>query len=118
QNKWKVKQFPNKAKLDSVFPVRPVILSRIDGHAVIVNQAALNKAGIKPGQTIAGGKIETINGKLTGILIDNARQLVREKMPAPADQLTQSALLNAQSNCLAVGLTTVDDCGLAYTMIS
>ena len=49
QNKWKDKQFPNKAKLDSMFPVRPVILTRIDGHALIANQAALNIAGIKPG---------------------------------------------------------------------
>jgi predicted amidohydrolase YtcJ len=118
QNKWEVKQFPNKAKLDSMFPMRPVILGRIDGHAVIVNQAALNIAGIKPGQTIAGGKIETINGKLTGILIDNAQGIVRRKIPAPTDQITQSALLDAQSNCFAVGLTTVEDCGLPYTMVN
>jgi len=118
QNKWKVKQFPNKAKLDSMFPVRPVVLSRIDGHAVIVNQAALNIAGIKPGQAIAGGKIETINGKLTGILVDNAQGIVRRKIPPPTDTLIQSALLAAQNNCFQVGLTTVDDCGLPYTMVS
>ncbi len=118
QNKWKVKQFPDKAKLDSMFPVRPVMLGRIDGHAVIVNQAALNIAGIKPGQTIAGGKIETINGKLTGILIDNAQGIVRRKIPAPTDQIIQSALLDAQTNCFAVGLTTVEDCGLPYTMVN
>jgi predicted amidohydrolase YtcJ len=117
QNKWKVKQFPNKAKLDSMFPVRPVMLNRIDGHAIIVNQAALNIAGIKPGQTIAGGKIETIKGKLTGILIDNAQGLIRRKIPLPTDQMTESALLDAQGNCFAVGLTTVDDCGLPYTMV-
>jgi predicted amidohydrolase YtcJ len=118
QNKWKVKQFPNKAKLDSMFPVRPVILTRIDGHALIVNQAALNIAGIKPGQTIAGGKIETINGKLTGILIDNAEGLVERRIPAPTPQVVQAAFLDAQHNCFAVGLTTVDDCGLPYTMVS
>jgi hypothetical protein len=118
QNKWKTKQFPNKAKLDSIFPVRPVILTRIDGHAVIVNQAALNIAGIKPGQTIVGGKIETVNGKLTGILIDNARKLVLNKIPATTDSVMQSALLGAQRDCFAMGLTTVDDCGLSYTIIS
>ena len=118
QNKWKKKQFPDKAKLDSIFPVRPVILSRVDGHAVIVNQAALNIAGITPGQIIEGGKIETINGKLTGILIDNAQKLVRRKIPAPSDSVIQSAFLDAQTNCFAVGLTTVDDCGLQYPMVS
>jgi hypothetical protein len=98
--------------------VRPVILSRIDGHAIIVNQAALNIAGIKPGQTIAGGKIETINGKLTGVLIDNAEGLVRRKIPPPTEQVTESAFLDAQQNCFAVGLTTVEDCGLPYTMVN
>jgi len=118
QNIWTTKQFPNKAKLDSLFPVRPVILSRIDGHAAIANQAALNIAGIKPGQTIIGGKIEVINGKLTGILIDNAMGIVTRKIPEPTEQVVQSALLDAQKNCFAVGLTTVDDCGLPYQMVS
>ncbi|MDB5133080.1 MAG: amidohydrolase [Mucilaginibacter sp.] len=118
QNKWKTKQFPNKAKLDSLFPVRPVILTRIDGHALIANQAALNLAGVKPGQTIPGGEIETINGKLTGMMIDNAQDLVRRKIPAPGDQVVQSAFLDAQANCFAVGITTVDDCGLPYTMVN
>jgi len=118
QNDWKDKQFPNKAKLDSLFPVRPVMLSRVDGHAVIVNQAALNIAGIKPGETIAGGQIETINGKLTGILVDNAVKLVEHKIPEPSDALVQEAFTDAQRNCFGVGLTTVDDCGLPYTMIN
>ncbi|HEY8779983.1 MAG TPA: amidohydrolase [Mucilaginibacter sp.] len=118
QNKWKVKNFPNKAKLDLMFPVRPVMLTRIDGHAIIVNQAALNIAGIKPGQTIQGGKIETVNGKLTGLLVDNAKGLIKRKIPAPTEQMTETALLDAQSNCFAVGLTTVEDCGLPYTMVN
>jgi predicted amidohydrolase YtcJ len=118
QNIWDNKAFPNKAKLDSLFPIRPVFLTRIDGHAAIANQAALNIAGVKPGQAISGGKIETINGKLTGILIDNAVRIVTHKIPAPAEQVVQAALLDAQRNCFAVGLTTVDDCGLPYTMVS
>lgn len=118
QNHWSLKQFPNKAKLDSLFPVRPVILSRVDGHAAIANQAALNIAGVKPGQTINGGEIETINGKLTGILVDNAVGIVTRKIPEPSAQVTEDALLAAQKNCFAVGLTTVDDCGLPYTMVS
>jgi predicted amidohydrolase YtcJ len=98
--------------------VRPVVLSRIDGHAAIANQAALSIAGIKPGQKITGGEIETINGKLTGILVDNAVGIVTRMIPAPTEQITQAALLDAQRNCFAVGLTTVDDCGLPYTMVS
>jgi predicted amidohydrolase YtcJ len=118
QNKWKLKQFPSKEKLDKLFPVRPVVLTRIDGHAAIANQAALNLAGVKPGQKIAGGEIETIKGKLTGILIDNAVGIVTRKIPEPTDQVTQAAFLDAQRNCFADGLTTVADCGLPYTMIN
>jgi predicted amidohydrolase YtcJ len=118
QNRWTSKQFPNKAKLDSLFPVRPVLLTRVDGHAAIANQAALNIAGVKPGQTIIGGTIETIKGKLTGMLIDNAVGIVTRKIPPADDTITEHALLDAQHNCFAVGLTTVDDCGLPYTMVN
>jgi predicted amidohydrolase YtcJ len=118
QNDWAKKQFPDKARLDSLFPVRPVILSRVDGHAAIANQAALNIAGVKPGQTINGGEIETINGKLTGILVDNAVGIVTRKIPEPPANIVENALLDAQKNCFAVGLTTVDDCGLPYPMVN
>jgi predicted amidohydrolase YtcJ len=118
QNDWTQKQFPNKARLDSLFPIRPVILSRVDGHAAIANQAALNIAGVKPGQIINGGEIETVNGKLTGILVDNAVGIVTRKIPEPSGQVTEDALLVAQKKCFAVGLTTVDDCGLPYTMVN
>lgn len=118
QNLWADHKFPDKAKLDQLFPVRPVILNRIDGHGAIVNQAALNIAGIKAGQNISGGEIETINGKLTGVLLDNAMGILTRKVPDPSDTLITGALLAAQRNCVAVGLTTVDDCGLPYTMVN
>jgi len=118
QNDWTNKHFPDKAKLDSLFPMRPVILSRVDGHAAIANQAALNIAGVKPGQTINGGEIETSNGKLTGILVDNAVGIVTRKIPEPTAAIIDTALLSAQKNCFAAGLTTVDDCGLPYTMVN
>ncbi len=118
QNLWKNKTFPTKAKLDSLFPVRPVLLTRVDEHAAIANQAALNIAGIKPGQIITGGEIETIKGKLTGMLLDNAIGIIRRKIPPPDDSVVQNGLLAAQRNCFADGLTTIDDCGLPYTMVN
>ena len=118
QNSWTVKQFPTKEKLDALFPVRPVLLTRIDGHAAIANQAALNLAGVKPGQGVTGGTVETINGKLTGMLVDNAVGLVTRKIPGITESVTDSAFLDAQRNCFADGLTTVSDCGLPYTMIN
>lgn len=118
QNLWKVKQFPKKQQLDSLFPVRPVLLTRVDGHAAIANQAALNIAGIKPNEKIAGGQIETIDNKLTGILVDNAVGLVTRKIPASSDDQINNAFLQAQQKCFAVGLTTVADCGLNYQLLN
>lgn len=114
QNDWDVKEFPNKDQLDHRFPNRPVLLTRIDGHAAIANQKALDLAGIQPGQKLTGGTVETKNGRLTGLLIDNAVDLVTEKIPAATSQQIVRSLLQGQENCFAVGLTTVDDCGLDY----
>src|SRR5215831_805083 len=117
QNDWPVKEFPTNEKLNQLFPDRPVILTRIDGHAVIVNQKALEIAGIRTGQKISGGTIEVINNKLTGILIDNAMELAWAKVPAPTPAQLKNALLRGQENCFAVGLTTVDDCGLNFGQV-
>jgi predicted amidohydrolase YtcJ len=117
QNDWTVKEFPSKEQLDQMFPNRPVFLERIDGHAAVVNQKTFDIAGLKAGYTIAGGQVETKNGKLTGILIDNAVSLAGSKIPAPSIAQVKAALLQAQKNCFAVGLTTVDDCGLNYDAI-
>lgn len=112
QNDWEAKEFPTNKLLNELFPDRPVLLTRIDGHASIANKAALDIAGIKPGDHISGGEIEVKSGQLTGMLVDNAVHLVSSKIPsANAEQLTK-AFIDAQRNCFAVGLTTVDDCGL------
>jgi predicted amidohydrolase YtcJ len=117
QNDWSVKEFPTKEQLDSLFPDRPVLLKRVDGHAALVNQKALNAAGIKAGDKLTGGIIETKNGKLTGILIDNAVDLVTNIIPPPSPALLAQAVMKAQRNCFAVGLTTIDDCGLDYEQV-
>lgn len=117
QNDWKTKDFPDNTVLNKLFPTRPVMLTRIDGHAAIVNDAALKIAGIKPGQLLPGGEIETINGKLSGILVDNAVHLVSSKMPDPGADQTNKALLAAQKNCFQAGLTSVVDCGLDHNNV-
>ncbi len=113
QNDWPVKQFPTREALDSLFPDRPVILERVDGHASLANGKALELAGITRGMKITGGDVVEQNGKPTGLLIDNAANLVTSKIPAPGSDQLKRALMDAQKNCFAVGLTTVDDCGIS-----
>lgn len=112
QNDWEVKEFPTNDKLDSLYPAQPVLLTRIDGHAGLVNQSALDQAGITAKTKVNGGEIVLKNGKPTGVLIDNAVDLVSNAIPKPSKEQLQQALLEAQKNCFAVGLTTVDDAGL------
>lgn len=114
QNDWKNTEFPDNKLLNELFPDRPVLLGRIDGHAAIANQKALEMAGIKAGDTLAGGKIEVKDSVLTGILIDNAISLVYSKVPAPSKEMMEKGLLDAQKNCFAQGLTSLHDCGLSH----
>ena len=113
QNDWAVKEFPTSELLDKNFPSNPIALVRIDGHALIASRPAMELAHIQPGRILEGGTVETVNGKLTGIFIDNAEDLIGQAIPAPSKEKYALALKEAQANCFATGLTSVVDCGLS-----
>ena len=112
QNDWEVKEFPVKDTLDVLFPDTPVAITRIDGHALLVNQAALDAANITAETSVEGGDIEVKNGKLTGILIDNPMDLVNRVVPEPTLEEQVAALLDVQKIAFEYGLTTVNDAGI------
>ena len=111
QNEWDVKEFPTKDLLDKAFPDKPVLLTRIDGHAAIANSKALALAQFSADTIIEGGEIIRVNGEPTGVLIDNAIGLVSSLVPAVTNEQKVIALTKAQENCFAVGLTSVSDAG-------
>jgi predicted amidohydrolase YtcJ len=113
QNRFPGKQFPTNAALNALFPDRPVILERVDGHASIANDFALQLAGVKPGQTMEGGQFMMQDGKLTGLLVDNAVGVVERHVPDATSNDYKDWLTTAQQNCFATGLTTITDCGLS-----
>ncbi len=114
QNKWPGKSYPTNEKLNQLFPNKLVYITRVDGHAAICNQKAFDIAKVKANQKINGGDVETINGKLTGVLIDNAKELVSNFIPQLSKEDYAKRLIAAEKNCFAVGLTTITDCGLNY----
>jgi len=114
QNDWKVREFPTRELLDRAFPDHPVFLKRIDGHAALANSEALKRAGIDETTKVEGGSLIRKNGKLTGVLIDNAIGLVERIIPEPGEQSVINAILQAQENCFKVGLTSVQEAGLAF----
>lgn len=117
QNDWEDKKFPNKKLLDALFPDTPVALTRIDGHAMLCNQAALELANITKETKMDGGEIIIEDGELTGVLIDNPMELVEAIFPKPNRELQINALLDAQNICTNLGLTTVSDAGLHREVI-
>ncbi|MFZ0491484.1 MAG: amidohydrolase family protein [Salegentibacter sp.] len=117
QNDWENKEFPVKDTLDQLFPNTPVAITRIDGHALLANQAALDKAGITTETKFEGGDIEQKNGKLTGIIVDNPMSLIKKAEPEASQEDKANALQEAEQICFSYGLTTVDDAGLERSVI-
>ncbi len=117
QNDWDSKQFPNKKILDSLFPDTPVALTRIDGHAMLVNTAALKLANITTKTKVAGGEIVVENDELTGIIVDAPMALIGKTFPMPTNDDIETSLLDAQKIAFKNGLTTVDDAGLGKEVI-
>ena len=117
QNDWKNKDFPEKNELDLLFPNIPVVLERIDGHAYLVNQKALDMAKINLNTKSNNGSILKKNGQLTGVLIDGPMRLIDNVIPELSKSEKIQALLDAQKICFKNGLTTVDDAGLSKEII-
>ena len=113
QNNWEDKSFPHKAALDEHFSDIPVFLFRIDGHALWVNQKALEIAGVDTKTTVAGGVLMQDKAGLTGVLIDNAMDLLTPFIPKPTTRQKVEALQKAEEICFSYGLTTVTDAGLS-----
>ena len=117
QNDWTIKEFPNKKVLDKLFPDIPVYLIRVDGHAGWCNSKALETGGVTADLIIEGGSILVENGNPTGVLIDNATDLVSRHVPDISREQQEKGLLAAQKNCFAVGLTSVTDCGVGKNTV-
>jgi len=143
QNEWTVKDMPNRSELDRMFPDKPVLLQRIDGHAAVANAVALRHARITNVTTVSGGQVvgrftapagdpswmepETLQEvrrmgypmwEPTGLLIDNAFNVFQAIFDEADETTKRQALLDAQRDCFALGLTGVHDAGLDTGTIS
>jgi hypothetical protein len=111
QNLWPGREFPDATTLDALLPDRPAVARRVDGHAIWLNHAALKAAGID-GTTRDpdGGRIlRGPDGSPSGVLVDNAMNLVQAAIPAPSAADVERQLLAGAKACAAVGLTEIQD---------
>ena len=112
QNDWADTDWPDNTILNELYPNIPVYLVRIDGHAALCNNKALEMAGIYTDMNIDGGIIHYKDGVITGILIDNAKEMVREIVPTITKDKYALALQQAEADCFEAGLISVTDAGL------
>lgn len=120
QNRWPGRQFPTETALSQASPDHPVALTRVDGHAFWVNRRALEAAGVdRATPAIAGGEVlRDAAGDPSGILIDNAMDLVQRRIPEPSPELIRRRLLGAMRRCTQLGLTQVHDAGVSPDMLA
>jgi predicted amidohydrolase YtcJ len=114
QNDWPEKSFPTHQALSAAVPDHPVWLTRVDGHAALLNARAMEILGVDAAiKDPAGGRfLRDAAGRPTGVLIDNAMDVVEGKVPAPSVAERERALRLAARHCLERGLTTVTDMGI------
>lgn len=113
QNHWPDKKWPTHEALDRVSPDNPVFLDRVDGHAALVNQAAMKAAGIteKTTDPDGGRVIRDAKGLPTGVLVDRAIGLVSRVIPDATPAQLEEQITLADAECRRLGLTTVHDAG-------
>ena len=118
QNDWDNKQFPVNTELNKVFENKLVVLERVDGHAYIVNDNALELAGIDQNTLVRGGLVLLKDNKPTGLLIDAPMSMVDKVLPEKSIREKVNALKQAQEISFSYGLTTVSDAGLSTEIIN
>ena len=113
QERWQLGRYPTAADIDAITPGRPVVLDRVDGHALLANKAAMDAAGITAAtKDPAGGRIERdARGNPTGVFIDAARKLITDIIPAMLPRDRDAALAKAQDILLGFGITSTADMG-------
>lgn len=117
QTLWPGAEFPHHGPLSAAVPGHPVFVRRVDGHAALANQLALEAAGLydvvieEP--VIEGGRIHLdSSGKPTGVFIDTAMGAVAAQVPAAESGSLERAILAAQDQLLSLGLTCIHDMGI------
>ena len=113
QNLWPEKEFPTHQALSAAIPDRPVLLRRVDGHAVLLNARALAAAGITAATTDPpGGRILRDDaGAPTGVLVDDAVELVEKVLPHPTAADIERRVLLASRRLAELGITEMHDAG-------
>lgn len=114
QSLWGEEDLPTNELLNERFPDVPVALTRVDGHAMLVNETAFKLVGLDTVSNVEGGKIIYKNDAPTGLILDNAIDLVTTKIPRASDDALINEILTIQDELLAYGITHIHEAGIHY----
>ena len=118
QNLWEDKRFPDNQVLNRLYPNTPVVLKRVDGHAIVANEEAIRRVGITINDAaVLTGEAPVQNGVFTGIFLENTADRFMNIVPEPATGEFIELLLRAEALCFQYGLTSVSDAGLPLSSI-
>lgn len=112
QSLWDVDTFPTNALLNERFPDIPVALTRVDGHSMLVNDVLLQLTGLDTMASIAGGEVVRNNGKPTGLLLDNAIDIVTAIVPKPNKEQLTAKIKEVEQELFSYGITHVHEAGV------
>ena len=115
QNDWRDKEFPDHRALSAAVPDHPVWMTRVDGHAALLNARAMELLGVNAEVVDPpGGRFERdADGVPTGVLIDAAMGAVGGRIPSASHEERRRRIAAGAEHCLARGLTTVTDMGVS-----
>lgn len=119
QNRWASKQFPTSEALTRTFPDNPVMLERVDGHALLANARAMQAAGVTAAtkDPVGGRIVRDARGNPTGVFVDNAKDLINRAIPALTRAQLETMLAAALQECYRWGLVAVHDPGESRQVI-
>lgn len=117
QNNWPGQQFPDNKALNELYPDNPVVLIRIDGHAVLVNQAAIDVSGLHPDSLTNPAEAVIKKGKFTGIFFESLADSFRNLVPEPSGKVLSDMMIQSANECHEAGLTMVTEAGADAKLI-
>ena len=118
QNLWEEKIFPTNAELNKRYPKTPVVLKRVDGHAVVANEEAIRRSGVRMSDpAVLAGEAIVRGGVFTGIFLENTADKILNSAPEPSIEEQTDLILRAAEICYKYGLTSVSDAGLSLSSI-